>query len=118
MEHTLQIFLSIVPAIAAAVFGWFIHKIKKRDERRESEERERADNLIKREKAVNDALRALCRDRILQGYRYYRKHDGVSTADLETMTKLYNAYHGLSGNGTVTAIYDKICALPIKEDAS
>lgn len=118
MEHTLQIFLSIVPAIAAAIFGWFMHKIKKRDELREAEERERTDKMIKREKAVNDALRALCRDRILQGYRYYRKHDGVSTADLETMTKLYNAYHGLSGNGTVTAIYDKICALPIREESS
>ena len=60
-------------------------------------------------------IKSFCRDRILQGYRYYRQHSYVSTANLETMTKLYNAYHGLGGNGTITTIYDKICALPVKE---
>ena len=116
MEDTLQILLSVAPAIATAIFGWFFHEIKKRDERREAEERERIDTLKTREDAINGALRALCRDRILQGYRYYRRTGGVTTADLETMTKLYNAYHKLSGNGTVTTVYKKILTLPIKEE--
>ena len=112
---TLQIVLSLATAVATGVISWFVHKLKKRDERRELAELKRAESLILQEKATSEALRALCRDRILQGYRYYRHNGGVSTADLETMTKLYNAYHGLGGNGTITAVYDKICALPIKE---
>ena len=116
MEHTLQVIFSIVPAVAAAVIGWVFHKIKKRDEQKESEETARAKSILSRETAINEALRALCRDRILQGYRYYRRCGGISTADFETMTKLYNAYHGLGGNGTITAIYEKICALPVRED--
>ena len=115
LEVALQIFLSLVTVIATGVISWIVHKIKKRGDIREAAEQQRAVDILIREKATNEALRALCRDRILQGYRYYRQQGGVSTADLETMTKLYNAYHSLGGNGTISAVYDKICSLPIKE---
>lgn len=115
MEALLQIFLAILSAIATCVIGYYIHKIKKRDERREAYEQQRAVDILTREKATNEALRALCRDRILQGYRYYTAHHGVSAQDLESMTKLYNAYHTLGGNSIITTIYDKILDLPIKE---
>lgn len=114
MDGTLQIILSVVSAIATACAGYFVHKFKKQYDEHKTEEQTRANDILTREKATNEALRALCRDRILQGYRYYKQHDGLSTADLETMTKLYNAYHSLGGNGTITAIYEKICELPIK----
>ena len=115
MIDTWQIVLALVPAAATSVIGYLFYKLKEINKKRENAETERAKNILQREKATNEALRALCRDRILQGYRYYRQHGGISTADLETMTKLYNAYHGLGGNGTITTIYDKICALPVKE---
>ena len=114
MDGTLQIILSVVTAIATTCAGYFVHKLKKQYDTQKAEEQTRANDILTREKATNEALRALCRDRILQGYRYYKQHDGLSTADLETMTKLYNAYHSLGGNGTITAIYEKICELPIK----
>ena len=107
MIEPLQILLAVISAIATAVIGYVFHKLKKRDERRDAV-------ALAREEAINQSLRALCRDRILQGYRYYKHHGYISTADLETMTKLYDAYHALGGNGTITAVYDKICALPIK----
>ena len=110
-----QIFLSLITAIATGIISFLFHKLKKREELRGIDEKKRADAIFLREQATNQALRALCRDRILQGYRYYRQQGGVSTADLESMTKLYDAYHALGGNGTITAVYDKICALPIKE---
>ena len=115
MIEPLQIIIAIVPVIASAAIGYIFHKIKKRDEIRDSVEAERDKAILAREQAINQSLRALCRDRILQGYRYYRQHGGVSAQDLESMNKLYNAYHSLGGNGTITTIYDKICALPIKE---
>ena len=114
MIEPLQILLAVVPAVATGVIGYLFHKIKRRDEIREANDKLRAKSLLEREQAANQALRALCRDRIIQGYRYYKHHDGVSTADLETMTKLYDAYHGLGGNGTISAVYEKICELPIK----
>lgn len=110
-----QLLFAVVPVIATGIIGYFFNKIKKRDETRAEEELQREKAVLEREQATNQALRALCRDRIIQGYRYYKRHGGVSTADLETMTKLYNAYHGLGGNGTISAVYEKICELSIKE---
>ena len=113
--NTVQLILLIVPAIATGVISVLSYKIKQWHDKRTLAEENHTKAIMEREKATNEALRALCRDRILQGYRYYKAHGGISTFDLETMTKLYEAYHGLGGNGTITAVYDKITALPIKE---
>lgn len=114
LEGAIHFLLAVIPAVATGFIGYLFNKIKRRDDQREVDERKRANDILNRERATNEALRALCRDRILQGYRYYKANNGVSTAELETMTKLYNAYHGLGGNGTISAVYDKICALPLK----
>ena len=113
MDDVFHLLLAVIPAVATGFISYIFYKIKRRDEQREEADSQRAANILSREKATNEALRALCRDRILQGYRYYKQHGGVSTADLESMTKLYNAYHNLGGNGTISTVYDKICE-PIK----
>lgn len=115
MEVSLQIVLSVATTIMTGVIGWLFHKLKKHDSTRELAERKRLYEVTVREQAINGALRALCHDRILQGYRYYKKRGGISPADLDTVTKLYLAYHDLGGNGTITAIYEKIKALSLKE---
>ena len=123
MDSMLEVGLSIASTCATAVIGYLMYRLKKHEERKEAEEAERHQKEIERanqQKKENEALRAsliaLTRDRILQGYRYYRKQGGIDTQDLETMAKLYAAYHALGGNGTITAVYSKITALPIKED--
>lgn len=123
MDSMLEVGLSIASTCATAVIGYLMYRLKKHEERKEAEEAERHKKEIERanqQKKENEALRAsliaLTRDRILQGYRYYRKQGGIDTQDLETMAKLYAAYHALGGNGTITTVYNKITALPIKED--
>lgn len=111
MEFNLQIFLIVFSSCLTGVVSFLLYKIKKRDAEKEKVLQE----FFKRDAAINNALRALCRDRILQGYRYYKRHNGITAQDLETMSKLYEAYHALGGNGTITAVYDKILALPILE---
>ena len=115
MEHFLEFGLSIVTAASTGIIGYLVYRLKKHDEERESTEEKRLADIIKREQAITEALQGLCHDRILQGYRYNKRHSGISSADLETMTKLYNAYHALGGNGTITVVYEKILELPIKE---
>lgn len=110
MEITVQIILSTVTAIVTSLAGYFLYKIKKREFEKEKD----IEKILIKDKAINESLRALCRDRILQGYRYYKQNDGITMQDLETMTKLYKAYHNLGGNGTITAVYEKILNLPIK----
>ena len=116
MEHTLTICLSILPALATGIIGYLVHKLKKHEEEKEQEtERWQKQQQIEYN-AICAMLIALGHDRILQGYRYYKRNGGISPQDLETMTKLYEAYHALGGNGTVTMVYEKIKELPIKEE--
>ena len=116
MEHAVAIALSVVPAVATGIIGYLVHKLKKHEEEKEREmEQWQRQQQIEYE-AFRKSLIALTRDRILMGYRYYRKQGGISTQDLETMDKLYTAYHALGGNGTITAVHDKILELPIKEE--
>ena len=115
MEHFLEFGLSIVTAGSTGIIGYFFYKLKKSSEKRASQEEQRLQAVLDHEEAIDKALRALCRDRILQGYRYYKRNGGISAQDLETQTKLYYAYHALGGNGTITAIYKKILELPLKE---
>ena len=111
----IQIILAVITAVVTGIISWLVYKLQKREARLEDlTEKLEADHR-KREEAINLALIALCRDRILQGYRYYSKHSGISTQDLETMTKLYNAYHNLGGNGTISSVFDKIKQLPLKD---
>ena len=110
-----QLIIPLISAAATCVIGYLFSKLKRHDEQREIEENHRLDEISKRDEALQAGILALCRDRILQGYRYYKHKGGISAQDLETMNKLYSAYHSLGGNGTITTVYDKIQELPLKE---
>jgi len=111
----IQITLAVVTAAVTGIISWLVYKLQKREDRLERLTAELETERKQRDAAINLALIALCRDRILQGYRYYARHSGISTQDLETMTKLYNAYHNLGGNGTISSVFDKIKQLPLKD---
>ena len=122
MDHVFQTGLSVISTIATGIISYLVYRLKKKEEDKDEElkkQRKEAALHVEKQKQEAEALRvsllALIRDRILQGYRYYRRENGISPQDLETMTKLYMAYHALGGNGTITAVYDKIKNLPIKE---
>lgn len=122
LDHVFQAGLSVISTIATGVIGYLVYRLKKNEEDKDEElkkQRKEAAMHVEKQKQEAEALRvsllALIRDRILQGYRYYRRENGISPQDLETMTKLYMAYHALGGNGTITAVYEKIKSLPIKE---
>ena len=115
IEFAVQIVLPLATTIATCVIGYLFKKIKQHDEARKNEEAKKLKEAVARDEALRAGLLALCRDRILQGYRYYRHVGGISTQDLETMNKLYSAYHALGGNGTITTVWTKINKLPLKE---
>lgn len=116
MEITMPIILSILTTTVTGIIGWLFHKIKKREEERLLAEKNRIKSKTIYEQAIGNALRALCRDRILQGYIYYRQKNSIAPQELETMNKLYEAYHALGGNGTITSVFERITELPIKKE--
>lgn len=59
---------------------------------------------------------ALLRDRILQGARFHRGLKGISVAERDSLELMYEQYHELGGNGTVTSAMEEIRKLPIIYD--
>ena len=123
MEHFLEFGLSIATAGATGIIGYLVYKLQKHEEQKDKAKEIRRKKTVEIElqrqneyNALRASLLALTRDRILQGYRYFKRKGSVSAQDLETMNKLYAAYHALGGNGTITAIYDKIVEMPLKEE--
>lgn len=108
MEVEIQIFLSIVTALVTGIIGWLFYKLRKHVETNEANEQKHLKDIQQQEHAINEALRALCHDRILQVYKDFQNSGNMSAEDLEMTTHLYEAYHALGGNGAVTAIYESI----------
>jgi hypothetical protein len=93
--------------IVAAVFGsqglWqFITKVYENRHKKDTVERE--------------ALRMLLHDRLYKDCRYYIKAGKIDVDGLENMNGVYKSYHNLGGNGTGTALYERVSKLPITED--
>ena len=66
----------------------------------------------KRQKALEEGVQALLRDRIIQACDYYQQKQAVSVHGRENIQNMYKAYHALGGNGTVTALVHDVGELP------
>nr|DAN24246.1 MAG TPA: hypothetical protein [Caudoviricetes sp.] len=64
-------------------------------------------------RALKDGVRSIIRDRIIQSCNYFQTLHCITTQQMENITKLYESYHNLSGNGVITSIYKSTMKLPI-----
>lgn len=71
---------------------------------------------IQEQKALKKAVRALLHDRLYQSCRYYIQQGYVDSEGLTNVGLVYEAYHELKGNGTGTNLYERMKALPLRED--
>ena len=62
--------------------------------------------------ALHQGLKALLRDRLVQGYHFHMERGFCSVFERDGMTALYEAYHALGGNGTVDDLWRKLQGLP------
>ncbi len=62
--------------------------------------------------AINDGVRAILRDRILQTHNHYTEKGWAPFYALQNMDNMYKAYHDIGGNGAITEIYHKFMQLP------
>ena len=115
MEIIIQIVLAVISAIATGVVGYFFYKFKKYEASFKSERESHLQEILRRDDAVVGALRALCSERILQIYVENKKQNSITKQKMDMAGSLYFAYHKLGGNGTITAVFENILQLPIKE---
>lgn len=66
------------------------------------------------QKALKDGTQSLLRSEIIRCYDVYMEREYISIHGLESVLAMYDAYHKLGGNGTVTKLVDELKELPVK----
>lgn len=66
--------------------------------------------------ANNRGTQALLRDRLLQGYHFFRKRGMVTYGEARNYENMYEAYHALGKNGVMDTVYLKFRQIPVKDD--
>ena len=98
VKYWLEVAFGLIVAILTGLYRKLAKQMQREQEKR---------------KAADDGLQALLRDRIVQAYNYYAvsKHCCPIYAK-ENVNAMYEAYHKLGGNGTITGLVAKIEQLP------
>lgn len=68
-----------------------------------------------RQRATERGIRALLRDRIVQAYYHYSDRGWITLHGLENVEAMYQEYHALGGNGTVTKLVEDIRQLEVRD---
>jgi len=68
--------------------------------------------FFKRQKAVEDGLKALLKSEIRREYKELEKKEYVTISDLDNVEGLYKPYHAMGGNGTGTELVERIRNMP------
>ncbi|MGX8268448.1 hypothetical protein ACWTCY_16910 [Anaerostipes caccae] len=68
------------------------------------------------QRRVKEGILAILHDRLYQACTFYISKGYIDVDSLKNVEYIYNAYHDLGGNGTGTELYNRVKALPIKED--
>ena len=69
-----------------------------------------------RQRATERGIRALLRDRIVQAYYHYAERGWITLHGLENVEALYQEYHALGGNGTVTKLVEDLRDLEVRDN--
>lgn len=68
--------------------------------------------VLKENNALKTGMQSLLRNNIIDAHDKYTKKKYCPIYAKESLTKTYEAYHALGGNGVVTKLYNDIMALP------
>ena len=99
----LQVLLTAIPIALTA----FVEHMRRKYEKREQERQKAAEKLEKQANATALGLQSLLRNSIIQLHdKCLRDGRKKTYYDTQNMDFLYQAYHGLGGNGMVTDVYN------------
>ena len=67
--------------------------------------------VLKENSALKNGMQSLLRNNIIDAHDKYTKKRYCPIYAKESLTKTYEAYHSLGGNGVITKLYNDIMAL-------
>ena len=69
-------------------------------------------------RSVKKGVQALLRDRLLQGYKFFRQQGWADEDDRSNLENVYVQYHNLGANGVMDDLHSKFLALPADPPAA
>ena len=97
-----------VQGIITLILSWVISKkLNTADAKAEQAKRETA--------AIAEGVKALLRDRLLQGYKHYIEKGWADMDDRANMENVWRQYHALGGNGDMNDLRRAFRHLPVYE---
>jgi hypothetical protein len=67
---------------------------------------------VKEQDTMKLAMQALLRNAIIQSYNRYMELGYCPIYEMENVTKMYEQYHDLDGDGTITTLFERLKELP------
>lgn len=117
VDNEISLLGIFLPIISTIVMGWIGRRMAIKDKEREQAAKfaaQKSKELEQNSFAVSTGLQCLLRLNISQLYEKCRGEGKRSFYDTENMDHMYEAYHGLGGNGMATEILHKFKELPLK----
>lgn len=102
VEHGLNLFFGLLSAGIMAMIALLNSRLKSR---------------VREQDAIKAGMQAILRDRIIQAFNHYAEKGFCPIYARDNITHMYEAYHNLGGNGTITELYEKLLNLPSFERA-
>ena len=101
----------ILQGIITLILSWVISKkLNTADAKAEQAKRETA--------AIAEGVKALLRDRLLQGYKHYIEKGWADMDDRANMENVWRQYHALGGNGDMNDLRRTFRHLPMAEGSA
>ena len=100
-----------VQGVITLILSWVISKkLNTADAKAEQAKRETA--------AIAEGVKALLRDRLLQGYKHYIEKGWADMDDRANMENVWRQYHALGGNGDMNDLRRTFRHLPMAKDGA
>ena len=112
MDYIGQIVNGII-TLAFVVATW---KVKHYLDETEKHNKKLRDELAAERTANIKGTQALLRDRLLQGYHFFKRRGIVTYGEASAYQNMYEAYHSLGKNGVMDGIYEAFRKIPVRPD--
>lgn len=101
--------------IAAALVAVYRH-LRKKQKDQEAAQAAKQQELEERQKAIENGMQAILRDRILTSYYHYHERGNITLHGLENVEALYKSYHALGGNGAMTHLVEAMREMEVVDE--
>ena len=78
----------------------------------------KAEQAKRETEAIAEGVKALLRDRLLQGYKHYIEKGWADMDDRSNMENVWRLYHALGGNGDMNDLRRTFRHLPMAKDGA